>query len=344
MHRALPIGNKICYKRNVERNQELHREKIRHMRSTTDTKEPEVCKLDHIRNNLKREQMLEERYSEIDRENRILLQKMADIMRNPSCSAPRPQQAKGPVSLNKDHRRAELIRITHENQAILKRIQKAQPVYNHIEWKKAHKRNSGYMKNACEYPVVLKQRDINPPGARTTGARMGEASDKNLDAGPGSDRGQSPTNEMNESTRYVLKEGKKISGNYYLIEMATDGRTLTIAAYDGDSQKTLELLVNEKNHRRLYRECNRDYSQIAARLSVEGDKLQLVGLGVGDSDRHLGADDMIKEGKKNARASQEKPGSSSSVKVDLEVGSDGKTDVKLRGITPTTPSVHSGYQ
>jgi len=178
MHRAIPIGNKICYKRNVERNQELHREKIRHMRSTTDTKEPEVCKLDHIRNNLKREQMLEERYSEIDRENRILLQKMADIMRNPSFSAPRPQVAKGPVSLNKDHRRAELIRITHENQAILKRIQKAQPVYNHVEWEKAHKKNSGYMKNACEYPIVLKKRDNTSSANRITGGKMSDAMDK----------------------------------------------------------------------------------------------------------------------------------------------------------------------
>jgi len=37
--------------------------------------------------------------------------------------------------------------------------------------------------------------------------------------------------------------GKKIGESYYLVEMATDGRTLTITAYDGDTQKTLELLV-----------------------------------------------------------------------------------------------------
>lgn len=38
--------------------------------------------------------------------------------------------------------------------------------------------------------------------------------------------------------------GKKIGEAYYLVEMATDGRTLTISAYDGDTQKTLELLVS----------------------------------------------------------------------------------------------------
>merc|ERR1712126_131864 len=243
----------------------------------------------------------------------------------------------------------------HENQAILKRIQKAQPVYNHVEWEKSHKRNSGYMKNACEYPVVLKKRDMNPSGTRITGGRMGEASDKNLDGGPGSDRAHSPTNDMNESTRYVLKEGKKISGNYYLIEMTTDGRTLTIAAYDGDSQKTLELLVNEKNHRRLYRECNRDYSQIAARLSVEGDKLTLQGLNpdeAGATEKKWDVDDMVKDSsdkKGMARGSGtksqdklRKSDKKGDVKVDVGVDGDGKTNVNVRGTTPTTQSIHSG--
>merc|ERR1712139_389448 len=78
-----------------------------------------------------------------------------------------------------------------------------------------------------------------------------------------------------EELRYVLKEGKKIGEGYYLVEMATDGRTMTISAYDGDTQKTLELMVNEKNHRKLYRETNGDYSAIASRLRVDGDRLIL---------------------------------------------------------------------
>ena len=45
--------------------------------------------------------------------------------------------------------------------------------------------------------------------------------------------------------------------------------------YDGDTQQTLELLINEKNHRKLHRECDGDYSQLATRLAVEGDRLLL---------------------------------------------------------------------
>merc|ERR1719262_1986404 len=84
-----------------------------------------------------------------------------------------------------------------------------------------------------------------------------------------------PADGEDDELRYVLKEGKRIGDGYFLVEMATDGRTLTISAYDGDTQRTLELLVNEKNHRKLYREANGDYSSIASRLRVEGDRLLL---------------------------------------------------------------------
>ncbi|CAE8634920.1 unnamed protein product, partial [Polarella glacialis] len=75
---------------------------------------------------------------------------------------------------------------------------------------------------------------------------------------------------------YVLKEGKQISGEFFLVEMATDGRSLAITAYEGDKKReTLELLVSEKNHRQLYRDHNGDYNAIAAKLRVAGAKLVL---------------------------------------------------------------------
>merc|ERR1719326_912852 len=130
------------------------------------------------------------------------------------------------------------------------------------------------------------------------------------DASAGRER---PDQAADEELRYVLKEGKKIGEGYYLVEMATDGRTLTISAYDGDTQRTLELLVNEKNHRKLYREANGDYSLIAGRLTVEGDRLLLQPLqsaatytapkpkagpasgSVGPSDRQLDAEEMVRQ-------------------------------------------------
>merc|ERR1711924_515011 len=78
-----------------------------------------------------------------------------------------------------------------------------------------------------------------------------------------------------EDLSSVLKEGRKIGDSYYLVEMSTDGRTLTISAYDGNTQQTLELLINEKNHRKLHKECDGDYSKLSTRLAVDGDRLLL---------------------------------------------------------------------
>merc|ERR1719199_581770 len=86
MYRAIPVANKACTERMRKKEHDMHKQRIKQIRPQVDTTVPTVCHLDHIRNNLKREQLLEERYYEIDRENRILLQKMSDIMRTSTYS------------------------------------------------------------------------------------------------------------------------------------------------------------------------------------------------------------------------------------------------------------------
>jgi len=256
-----------------KRNHDMHRERVKKIQSQIDTTVPAVCHLDHLRNNLKREQLLEERYYTIDRENKILLQKMSDIMRPQTERSDRARSAPcGPPSLNRDSRKTELMRITQENQAILKRIQQAQPVYNHVLWEDSYKRSGRYLKNSSEYPVVLSARaPLRRPYGVSKDAKVDDPSS----------RGSRPVGSLDE-LRYVLKEGKKIGNVYYLVEMATDGRTLVISAYDGESRQTKDLVVSEKNHRRLLRDANGDYNLIAEQLYVDGDQLRLQS--VGDED------------------------------------------------------------
>jgi E3 ubiquitin-protein ligase TRIP12 len=292
MYRSIPVGNKLCAERNRQRSQELHKQRLKAMRPQVDTSEPTVTQLDHLRNNLKREQLLEERYFEIDRENKILLQKMSDIMRNSSYASDRAKS--GPPSLNRDLRKTELMRITQENQAILKRIQKAQPIYNHVEWEDSYRRSATYLKNKCEYPLPPSARGgkLSSRGASLfplAGTKPMSASDNDMRAtsssarsafGSGRSAGDPDPGKPrtapsggDEDLRYVFKEGKKVGNTFYLVEMVTDGRTLAISAYDGDTQRTLELLVSEKNHRRLHREADGDYNLIADRMRVEGGQL-----------------------------------------------------------------------
>jgi E3 ubiquitin-protein ligase TRIP12 len=256
------------------------------MKPQVDTSEPHVAHLDHLRNNLKREQLLEERYFEIDRENKILLQKMSDIMKHNSYASERGRS--GPPSLNRDLRKMELMRITQENHSILKRIQKAQPIYNHVEWEDSYRRSETYLRNKCEFPVTPSTRgsmrsttgaSFRPMSKPATvdGEEFHASSARSSTRGGGSPHQTAvhQNTRSGEEPRYVLKEGKKIGATYYLIEMVTDGRDLAISAYDGEQQRTLELVVNEKNHRRLFREAEGDYNLVAERLRIEGDQLAL---------------------------------------------------------------------
>jgi len=319
----------------------MHRARVRSVRPLVDTREPQVTQMDHIRNNLKREQMLEERYSEIDRENRILLKKMGDIMKA-QPNTPRPTRPPGPQSLNRDARKKELLRITKDNQSILKRIQQAQPVYNHVEWEGTNRRDMSYLKNCAEFPLVLRSargrpselvpielgggtsEDQRPQSARSTqqtaGRLQGSSNPADLD--------------------YVLKEGMTISGTLYLVEMATDGRDLNITAYDGESKDLLELVVKERVHRRVYRETNGDYGALAKLLAVEGGRLVLREDNTPGSTKYtpraegrgspedLDAEAMI--------VRTAKTGLAGSVAAQIDLSSSGEPQVRLRGLTPST--------
>lgn len=276
MYRAIPVINKACTERVRKREHDMHKARIRSMRAQVDTEKPSTCHLDHLRNNLKREQLLEDRYYEIDRENKILLQKMSEMMKSkPSGLGGR---GKSVPSLQRDSRKTELMRITQDNQAILRRIQQAQPVYSVVEWEDSYRKSAGYMKNTCEYPVVLKRKmprsqSLVPLDGTGTFRGTGmEVQRKGLGA---NGEVAAPLQDLpGEELRYVLKEGKRIGERLYLVEMATDGRTLAISAYDGETQQTLELLINERNHRKLFRATG-DYNAIADKLRVENDQLVL---------------------------------------------------------------------
>merc|ERR1719401_2813384 len=132
---------------------------------------------------------------------------MSEIMRQQAAETPREKRQPGPQSLNRDARKKELLRITKENQSILKRIQQAQPVYNHIEWEGSNRKNNSYLKNCAEYPLVLRS---------VRGNRSSELVDMGLDGRPKEEllttrsekSGMKGAGDLgDEGSRYVLKEG-----------------------------------------------------------------------------------------------------------------------------------------
>ncbi|XP_077978084.1 uncharacterized protein CFAP97D2-like [Glandiceps talaboti] len=147
-HRAYqpitPANNKLLKKRWDQSRFDTHRKKVQNAKPVIDDKPPKIYM--HLVLKLKKLQMEEERLATIERDNRILLEKMAHIMRTRGRVDNRNNYEQ--KSLNKTKRQRELLIITHENQAILKRIVPKEPHYNHIKWEDEWRANSMEASNA----------------------------------------------------------------------------------------------------------------------------------------------------------------------------------------------------
>ena len=79
--KCMPRANKHLDDKWVKHCQGLHRRKLKEMRPAIDNKPPP--RYIHLEQNLKKQQMDEERYSQIERDNYLLLDKMSYIMTHP---------------------------------------------------------------------------------------------------------------------------------------------------------------------------------------------------------------------------------------------------------------------
>ena len=123
--------------------------KLRDMKCSIDNQMPKVAT--HLKTNAKKNALMEERFGTIERENRMLLEKMSYIMRFKGGIDNKNESLQYGRSLNKDRRKRELQKITKQNQLILSRIQESQPTYDHLTWAEEARVNQQFMTNICEY-------------------------------------------------------------------------------------------------------------------------------------------------------------------------------------------------
>jgi len=151
MHRnyqpVKPATNKLLKKRWDGAAHERHRDKIVSAKPVVDTKSPSTYM--HLQYKMKKIQLEEERHQVIDRDNRILLEKMSAIMRTRGRVDNWNDYV--PKSLNKHKRTRELIRVTLENQKILARIQSKAPQYSAKKWEEDWMETKKYMGHIRKY-------------------------------------------------------------------------------------------------------------------------------------------------------------------------------------------------
>lgn len=57
------------------------------------------------------------------------------------------------------HKRSQMLKLTNENQALLKRIQEVPPAYNHLEWEEDAKRKDEIKRCMALYPEYYERKE-----------------------------------------------------------------------------------------------------------------------------------------------------------------------------------------
>jgi E3 ubiquitin-protein ligase TRIP12 len=242
MFRAIPVSNRILSKKWDEKNHEIHMKKLNDMKSTIDAKRP--ASFAHLKRRAKKEQMLEDRYTEIERENRILLEKMSQIMQNKNIKAriTKPIQKK---SLNNESRKRQLIQITMENQALLKRLQDKQSSYNVVRWEEDRKMTEKRLKNMCEFPYrlgVTQEGRRNPSvDLKMTGRIATSASGRQTSSLKKAVPRKLEPLVRDTSRPVVFKRGMNLGDKYFLVEISLGHRVVFIDAHDVENPETFTL-------------------------------------------------------------------------------------------------------
>ena len=204
-------------------------------------------------------------------------------------------------SLNRDRRRKDLVKITVENQAILRRLQEKQPTYSVTKWNEEHRKREELKLNLLEFPqkpgnsmIPDQEYELQPPSApyglnnqmsghSLVGLTSGSQSAGNLriralnSAKP---LGQKPlvrqAENLDENRIVLYKRSKQLGQGYYVVEISSTNTNLFIAAHDVESPESLLIELPEKRAQDILSEFKNDYEKMASSLQVINKRLVLL--------------------------------------------------------------------
>ncbi|KAJ3149078.1 hypothetical protein HDU89_004080 [Geranomyces variabilis] len=157
-HNLHPMTNKIVGAKWRAVDCEIHERKLSNVRSTIDTSAPRTYS--HLENKKKAMQLAMERQAQIDRDNDILLEKMASIMKTEKKQyAQMPSPMRFAHSLHSYKRARDAAQIDKDNQAMLHRLKARESFYPHGEYLASRRQNLHYLSNIAEYPARFRQEE-----------------------------------------------------------------------------------------------------------------------------------------------------------------------------------------
>lgn len=169
------------------------------------------------------------------------------------------------------------MKITIENQAILKRLQDKQPTYSVTRWEEDHQRMERIRNNVCEYPyefgdansrvrymMTTAQADPSESGynslprigGTSQGLRnktsyasfnsQGQLGARGVSAKDGLLPVIRQAENLDENRIVLYKRSKQLGQGYYIVEISSNNTHLFIAAYDVESPESLLIELPER--------------------------------------------------------------------------------------------------
>ncbi|CAD8159883.1 unnamed protein product [Paramecium octaurelia] len=236
-------------------------------------------------NQNKKLQLQEERFTEIERENRILLEKIQNIMNNerkratsnwqnsnqPAANFNQSQSVHRRQSLNKEKRKKELVRITIENERLMNRLVTKKPNYNTKVILKQTSKQQQLVQQIAEYP--LKRSRIHSSYKQ-----------KSIDLSKSSFIGYLPTQPNqtpnNQPSRKVMlyKQNKKINDKQYYIEVFYEDDLFKITVDDKECPNTKVFEMPQEDGQLVLKEIyNNNILQLVEAINVD-QNIHLAGL------------------------------------------------------------------
>jgi len=235
--------------------------------------------------------MLNEMYfTEVERENRILLEKMTKIMRKKDkgtieVKAPSKYNNPKTTSLNEVTRKRELVKITLENQGILRRIQDQHSIYNVTKWEKDFQNNEKYLKNLSVYPVPqsLNTSNFQVSARRSSAGAQDELSKtaamyrKNESVDPRKSVNEHLYDKSEAKKLILYKKGVRIGMSFYIVEISVDKNYFQIILDDVENPDTKIIAMRIEEGRQLIAENNNNYEKIISKIYFEKGKPRIKG-------------------------------------------------------------------
>ncbi|KAJ3136766.1 Ubiquitin-protein ligase [Physocladia obscura] len=150
-HTMFPVSNKFLAKKWDDITRKKYLQKLGSIENSVDNNAP--LKFAHLKTNLKRVQMEQERQTTIKKNNKILIEKMTDITKHDRLFAQPTEHSRNLQIAIKNNRSSRKAKIYQENLSILNRLEHSKSDYDHEKIKHDSVAHLHLLQNLATFPV-----------------------------------------------------------------------------------------------------------------------------------------------------------------------------------------------